>query len=77
MYVAYIRSLLAYAAPVWYSSLSVSNMHKLEILENKALRKIIGVPISTRTVDLHLESNVQPIKVKWETSIAFQSEKYR
>ena len=46
-------------------------MHKLEILENKALYKIIGVPISIRTVDLHLESNVQPIKVKWEISIAF------
>ena len=77
MYVAYIRYVLDYAAPVWYPSLSASNIHKLKILENRALYKIIGVLISTRTLDLHLESNIQPIKVKWEISTAFQSEKYR
>ena len=60
MYVAYIRCVLDYVAPVWYPSLSASNVHKLEILENRALRKIIGIPISTRTLDLHLESNIQP-----------------
>ena len=32
MYVAYIRSVLDYAAPVWYPFLSASNIYKLEIL---------------------------------------------
>ena len=46
-------------------------------MENRALRKIVGVPISTRILDLHLESNIPPIKTRWEASVAFQSEKYR
>ena len=77
MYVAYIRSVLEYGALVWYPFLSVSNRYKLETLENRALRKIIGVPISTRILDLHLESNIPPIRTRWDASVAFQSEKYR
>jgi len=57
--------------------MSKTNKEHLEKLENKALRKVLGVPLSTRITDLHLESNVDPISVRWEAMTAYQSEKYR
>ena len=77
MHVACARSILEYGVLVWYPFLSASNMHKLEILENRALHKIIGVPMSTRILDPHLESKTPPIKSRWDASIAVQSEKHR
>ena len=33
-----------------------------------------GVPSSTRISDLHLESNMPPLKSRWDAAAAFQSE---
>ena len=57
--------------------MSKTNKEHLEKLENKALYKVLGVPLLTRITDLHLESNVDPISVRWEAMTAYQSEKYR
>ena len=43
MYIAYIRSIFEYAAPVWYPFLSPTNVHKLEVLQLKALRLAMGL----------------------------------
>ena len=77
MYVAYIRSVLDYAAPVWYPLMSKTNLGKLQIIQNKALRKILGVPLSTRIQDMHLECNIQPLEVRYQVATAYQAEKYR
>ena len=37
MYVAYICSVLEYAAPVWYPSMSTTALNKIQCLQNKAL----------------------------------------
>ena len=50
-----------------------ANKSHLEKLEKKALRKILGAPLSTRIMDLHLELNVNPILVRCETMTAYQS----
>jgi len=34
MYIAYIRSILEYAAPVWYQCMSQMSISKLQILQN-------------------------------------------
>ena len=57
MYEACIRSILDYTALVWHPLMSISNICKIEILENRALCKIIGILISTRILDLYLEAN--------------------
>ena len=77
MRVACVRSVLEHGAPAWYPFLSKTNARKLETLENRALRKIIGVLSSTRILCLHLESNILPIKLRWDPNVAFQSEKHR
>jgi len=77
MYVAYIRAVFDYAAPVWYPLMSKANFNKIQGLQNKALRIILGVPRSTRIHDLHLEANVTPLVARYEAATAFQAEKYR
>ena len=54
-----------------------SKKRQIEVLKNKVLCKILGIPISTRISNLYLESNIDSISVQWETIIAYQSEKCR
>jgi len=44
MYTSYVRSVLEYAAPVWYPCMSASNIMKLQRLQNCGLRIALGVP---------------------------------
>ena len=53
MYILYIRSTLEYTAPALYPLMSNSIKRQIEILENKVLFKILGMPISTRISDLY------------------------
>ena len=76
MYVAYIRSVFDYAAPVWYPLMSKTNLNKLQRLQNKTLREILGLPLSTRIQDLHLECNIEPLEVCYQVATAYQAEKY-
>jgi hypothetical protein len=77
MYVAYIRAKFDYGAPVWFPLMSRTNLEKLQRLQNKALRVILGVPRSTRIYDLHLEANVTSLIARYEAATAYQAEKYR
>ena len=77
MYVAYVRAVFDYASPVWFPLMSKTNLDKLQCLQNKALRVALGVPLSTRVHDLHLEANVTPLIARYEAATAYQAEKYR
>ena len=77
MFVAYVRSVFDYAAPVWYPLMSLTHFDKLQRLQNKCIRVILGVPTSTRIQDLHLESNLQPLSARCDAATAYQAEKYR
>ncbi len=57
--------------------MSKSNVNKLQTLQNKSLRTILGVPRSTRMHDLHLETNVTPLVARYEAATAYQAEKYQ
>jgi hypothetical protein len=77
MYIAYVRSVLEYAAPVWYPCLSRTNLEKIQRIQNRALRIVLGVPKSTRIDALHFEASVPPIKIRFDIATAYQAEKYR
>ena len=77
MYIAYIRSVLEFAAPVWYPCISKTNMKTLQRIQNKALRITLGARLPTPTNDLHLEANLPPLHLRYQYATAFQAELYR
>jgi hypothetical protein len=77
MYIAYIRSVLEYAAPAWSACMSRTNLAALQRLQNQALRIILGVRLSTRIDALHYEANLPPLMVRYQFSTAYYAEKYR
>jgi hypothetical protein len=77
MYIAYIRSVLEYAAPVWYPCMSTTSLAKLQRIQNHGLRIALGVPRSTRIDSLHYEAAVVPLQVRYDVATAYQAEKYR
>ena len=77
MYISYIRSVLEFASPVWFPCISTTNMKKLQRIQNKALRIILGARLPTPTNDLHLEANIPPLHLRYQFATAFQAELYR
>ena len=59
-YIAYIRSLVDYNA-LQLCTLSYTSLKTLEKIQNKALRIILGCPMSTRIVNMQNELNLPPL----------------
>ena len=60
MYISTVRSIIDYAAPVLISY-SEQELKKLEIIQNRAMRIILGCPMSTRIEIMRLELNLPSI----------------
>ena len=54
MYVAYIRSVIDYAAPALVC-LSKSKLPKLEAIQNEAMRIVLGCPVTARVSNMRIE----------------------
>lgn len=61
LYTTAIRSIVAYAAPVW-CSISRSTFNQLQVLHNKCLRIIGNAPRRTPIPELHHELGVEHIR---------------
>jgi hypothetical protein len=61
MYISYVRSVLEYAARVWYPCMCQTNVRKLQVLQNTGLQIALGVPHSTRIDNLHFEACLLPL----------------
>ena len=57
VYNAFIRPLMTYASPVW-AFISKTNMNRLQVVQNKALRIIGGYDWYTRTELLHFDNEI-------------------
>jgi hypothetical protein len=77
VYITHVRSLLEYAAPAWYPSLTPTQLNKLQIIQNKALRVVLGVKRCTNITALHLEANVVPLEDRYIVQTAYMAEKFR
>src|SRR5439155_6641101 len=64
LYRGYIRSYLDYGASV-FRHISASMRQKLEVIENKALRLILGALPATATVALQAEAFELPLRLRW------------
>ena len=56
-----VRSVLHYAAPVWFPNTAPSNINKLQRIQNSALRVATGCTKRTPIPHLHEETRVLPI----------------
>ncbi|RWS01070.1 Tcoingi protein-like protein, partial [Dinothrombium tinctorium] len=61
LYKQYIRSVLEYASPAWFPTLSQTNLQKLKTLENRALRIATGCILMTDIPHLHSETQTLPL----------------
>ena len=60
VYISTVRSIIDYAAPVLICY-SEKELKKLEIIQNRAMRIILGCPMSTRIEIMRLELNLPSI----------------
>ena len=61
-YKTIIRSIMEYAAPVWAPSIKNTNWHKLQMIQNQALRIATGCLKMSSEDHIHQESKVLPIQ---------------
>ena len=62
-YISAIRSLIDYSAPTlaYLSAVQISN---LEVLQNNAMRLMLGAPMWTRICNLQMETNLPPLAAR-------------
>ena len=60
-YRALIRSIVTYAAPIWYPNASATSVRKLQVLQNSALRVATGCHRMAPVAHLHREALMLPV----------------
>ena len=60
-YNSIIKPILSYASPIWFPAASRSNLDKLQIIQNKALRIATGCVLKSDIQHLHSECKVLPV----------------
>ena len=61
-YIAYIRAKIDYGSII-YSSATENQLSKLEVIQNQALRLILGARRTTPILSLQAESHIPPLKI--------------
>ena len=61
-YKSIVRSLFLYAAPIWFPNTSTSNINRLQIIQNSALRIATGCLKMSPIQHLHSETKVLPVQ---------------
>ena len=76
MYIAYIHSILEYAAPVWSPCMSKTSLASLQWIQNQVIRTILGTWLSTRVDALHFEASLPPLQTHYNLATTFCDKKY-
>lgn len=61
LYTSLVRPLITYAAPIWGAA-SKTHIHRLQVVQNKFLRKATNAPWYVRNSQLHNELGILPIQ---------------
>lgn len=61
LYKACVRSIMTYAIPAW-AHVSKTRLKKLQVVQNKAIRRAFGAPWYVRNDQLHAESGIPSIR---------------
>lgn len=63
LYLTMIRPILTYASPIW-SSAAKTNIRHIQVVQNKCLRALTGLPITTEKFELHELADVRTLPNK-------------
>ena len=77
IYVQYVRPALEYNSPSWEPWISKTRANSLQRVQNDALRSIVGLAATCPRDFLHLEANIQPLKLRFKKNSILLRERYR
>ena len=77
IYLQYNRTGLEYCAPSWSPWISKTKEDSLQRVQNDALRAIAGLTATCPIDFLHLETNIEPLKLRLEKNSILLRERYR
>ena len=76
LYNATIRPILSYASPVWLYA-AASHLKKIQTVENKIIRKIIGAPWFVKNQNIRKDLQITPILSKLKASLENFSKSFK
>ena len=77
IYLQYVRLALEYNSPSWVPWISNTRANSLQRVQNDALRSIVGLAATCPRDFLHLETNIEPLKLRFKKNSILLREKYR
>ena len=77
IYLQYVRPALEYISPSWSPWISESRENSLQRVQNDALRAIAGLTATCPVDFLHLETNIEPLKLRFKKNCVLLRERYR
>lgn len=69
VYRACVLSIMEYGIEVWHHKLTQSILHEFQMIQNQALRFILGAAHSTPLAALHSEAVLAPLDIRWRTQV--------
>ena len=76
VYISFIRSKMEYASSI-YGELSQKNLITLEVLQNKALRCILGARQTSPIVSMEVEAYIFPVDIRFKRNMIRRYLKYQ
>ena len=77
IYLQSVRPALEYGSPGWEPWISKTRLESLQKVQNDALRAIVGLTATCPRDFLHLEANVEPLKLRYAKNNILLRERYK
>ena len=71
LYKACVRPIFTYACPVWCNRVAKTHLKNLQIIQNKAIKQALGVPMRTATTQIHTDTGIPMVEEYMEELLCF------
>ncbi|VVT44339.1 uncharacterized protein SAPINGB_P000383 [Magnusiomyces paraingens] len=70
LYIACVRPIVEYGLEIWHHKILKGEIHKLEVMQNMALRRIVGAYRTTPIAVLQKEAGIMPYSIRLKFMVA-------
>ncbi|VVT49127.1 uncharacterized protein SAPINGB_P002117 [Magnusiomyces paraingens] len=70
LYIACVRPIVEYGLEIWHHKVLKGEIHKLEVMQNMALRRIVGAYRTTPIAVLQKEAGIMPYSIRLKFMVA-------